>query len=75
MMRGLLLFSFVVIAGEQALADATKTPNVVLIYQNQLYHLATDPAEARNVWAEQPEIVKRLLAALEKTQKASRSRP
>ncbi|HNX33015.1 MAG TPA: arylsulfatase [Kiritimatiellia bacterium] len=42
--------------------------------QNQLYDLAADPAETHNLWAEQPDVVKRLGAELEKARAAPRSR-
>ncbi len=41
----------------------------------QLYNLADDPGETKNLCAEKPEIVARLKARLEKIQKAGRSRP
>ena len=43
--------------------------------QNQLYNLATDPGESKNLWAEQPEVVKRLSDVLAKARQASRTRP
>ena len=41
----------------------------------QLYNLADDPGEQRNLYAEHPEMVQRLTALLEKTQKEERSAP
>jgi arylsulfatase A len=41
----------------------------------QLYDLATDPSETKNVWLEHPEIVTRLSAKLSELQTSSRSRP
>jgi len=43
--------------------------------QNQLYNLADDPAETKNLWAEKPDIVKRLSEALAKARKDSQTRP
>ena len=40
----------------------------------QLYDLAHDPAETRNVWAEHPDIVARLQAQLDSVQRGSRTR-
>lgn len=40
----------------------------------QLFNLAEDPGERRNLYAEHPEIVARLQAALEKTKRDGRSR-
>jgi arylsulfatase A-like enzyme len=41
----------------------------------QLYRLADDPAETRNVWLERPEVVELLSAILEKAQADGRTRP
>ena len=41
----------------------------------QLYHLAEDPAEARELWAERPDIVAELTALLGKYKKEGRSVP
>jgi arylsulfatase A-like enzyme len=41
----------------------------------QLYHLADDPAEARNLWTEKPEIVAQLTALLEQYKTTGRSAP
>lgn len=41
----------------------------------QLFHLTGDAEETKNLYAEQPEVVKRLSALLEKYQKEGRSRP
>ena len=43
--------------------------------QNQLYNLADDPAETKNLWAEQPDVVKRLGAGLTKARQADHTRP
>lgn len=43
--------------------------------QNQLYNLADDPAETKNLWAENPDVVQRLTALLAKACKADRTRP
>lgn len=43
--------------------------------QNQLYNLADDPAETKNVWQENPEIVQRLTALLDKAKHDGRTRP
>ena len=42
--------------------------------QDQLYDLVADPAETKNLWAEHPDVVKRLGAELEKARAASRTR-
>ncbi len=41
----------------------------------QLYDLAADPAETRNVWLEHPDVVERLMGVLEKAQADGRTRP
>lgn len=41
----------------------------------ELYNLAADPAETRNLWASQPKVVQRLTALLERLQRDGRSRP
>ena len=43
--------------------------------QGQLYNLADDPDEKNNLWLEQPGIVNRLTALLEKYKSEGRSRP
>jgi arylsulfatase A len=43
--------------------------------KHQLYNLASDPAETKNIAAEQPDIVNELAAALSKVDKNGRSRP
>lgn len=43
--------------------------------QGQLYHLADDPGETNNLYVEQPEIVRRLQALLDRYRKTGRSRP
>jgi arylsulfatase A len=43
--------------------------------QGQLYNLAEDPGEQKNLWAEEPEVVKRLTALLERHQQQGHSRP
>jgi arylsulfatase A-like enzyme len=43
--------------------------------QNQLYNLAEDPAETKNVWAEKPDVVARLRALLAQARQADRTRP
>ncbi len=43
--------------------------------RGQLYHLGNDPAESRNLWLDEPEIVERLTALLNRYQRAGRSRP
>jgi len=42
--------------------------------KGQLYHLAKDPAESRNLYSQRPEIVKELTDLLEKYKAAGRSR-
>jgi arylsulfatase A len=41
----------------------------------ELYDIQRDPAEARNLYAEQPDVVARLSAELEQAQRAGRTRP
>jgi arylsulfatase A-like enzyme len=41
----------------------------------QLYHLAEDPGETRDLWAERPDVVMELTALLEKYKKEGRSAP
>ena len=41
----------------------------------QLYHLADDPGETKNLYLQQPEIVEQLAATLEKIRKAEKTRP
>ena len=41
----------------------------------QLYNLREDPSETRNLWAEQPEVVERLLHTLAECRRAGRSAP
>jgi arylsulfatase A-like enzyme len=43
--------------------------------RGQLYNLAEDPAEARDLWEQQPDIVHRLSALLEKYKREGRSAP
>lgn len=43
--------------------------------RGQLYNLAQDPAETRNVWSENPGVVAHLQARLEAVQRGSRTRP
>jgi len=43
--------------------------------QGQLYNIAQDPAEAKNLWLERQDIVKSLTALLEKQQSQGYSRP
>ena len=43
--------------------------------QGQLYNLASDPHEEKNLWLEKPDVVARLTALLEKYKKEGRSRP
>jgi len=43
--------------------------------QGQLYNLAVDPREEKNLWMEHPEVVARLTALLERYKKEGRSRP
>jgi arylsulfatase A len=40
----------------------------------QLYHLANDPAESKNLWLQKPEVVERLTRLLEKYKSEGRSR-
>ena len=40
----------------------------------QLYNLKDDPSEAKNVWADHPEVVKRLTAELNRLRDQGRSR-
>jgi arylsulfatase A-like enzyme len=43
--------------------------------QNQLYNLADDPAETKNLWSERPDVVKRLTALLAAARENSHTRP
>ncbi len=43
--------------------------------QGQLYNIAADPAESKNLWLERPDIVKSLTALLEKQQAQGYTRP
>ena len=43
--------------------------------EGQLYNLDDDPGEQKNLWAEQPEIVKRLSSVLERYKQQGHSRP
>ena len=43
--------------------------------EGQLYNLAEDPAETKNLYAERPDIVKRLTETMKQIQSAGRSRP
>jgi len=43
--------------------------------QNQLFNLADDPAETKNLWSEKPDVVKRLSALLAEARKNSHTRP
>ena len=51
------------------------TPAHAGLPEAQLYDLAADPAETRNLAAEQPDRVRRLRAALEKAVAAGRTTP
>ena len=43
--------------------------------QGQLYNLAVDPREEKNLWMDRPEVVARLTALLEKYKAEGHSRP
>ncbi|MCX6898089.1 MAG: hypothetical protein NT105_05240 [Verrucomicrobia bacterium] len=43
--------------------------------QNQLYNLADDPAETKNLWLEKPDVAKRLSALLAEARKNNHTRP
>lgn len=43
--------------------------------QNQLFDLANDPAETKNLWAERPDVAKRLKETLAKSRQTDRTRP
>jgi arylsulfatase A len=43
--------------------------------QGQLYNLQDDPPEQKNLWLQEPEIVERLSALLERYQQQGYSRP
>ncbi len=43
--------------------------------RNQLYNLVKDPAEAENVWEQNPDLVKRLTGLLQQAKAKGRSRP
>jgi arylsulfatase A-like enzyme len=55
--------------------DGAKAKKAEPENQNQLFDLAEDPAETKNLWDAHPEVVERLTALLEKTRKDGRSRP
>jgi arylsulfatase A len=55
--------------------DAAKAKKADAENQNQLYNLAEDPAETKNLWDAHPEVVKRLSTLLEKARKDGRTRP
>jgi arylsulfatase A-like enzyme len=65
------------IARNESLPEVRKSAQagVEIENQNQLYNLAADPAETRNVWAENPDIVERLTAMLATARDAGRTRP
>jgi len=42
--------------------------------RNQLYNLATDPAETKNLWAEHQDVVLRLTRLLAQARQADRTR-
>ena len=43
--------------------------------QNQLFNLATDPAEAKNLWDQHPDVVQNLTALLKQARSNNRTRP
>jgi arylsulfatase A-like enzyme len=43
--------------------------------EGQLYNLAADPGESRNLYAERPDVVRRLMALLERVRRQGKSRP
>ncbi|HWQ11043.1 MAG TPA: hypothetical protein VN436_18110, partial [Holophaga sp.] len=43
--------------------------------EGELYNIAEDPQETRNLWADKPDIVKSLTALLEQYRSDGRSRP
>jgi hypothetical protein len=43
--------------------------------QDQLFHLLEDPGEKQNLWAQRPEIAKRLTGLLARARAADRTRP
>ena len=61
----------------ESLTAATKAKQTKadLENQNQLYNLAEDPAESKNLWADWPDLVKRLSELLAKAKQDNRTRP
>ena len=59
-------------SGKKAKARQAKTDPE---NQNQLYNLADDPAETKNLWSEKPDVVKRLSTLLAEAKKTNRTRP
>lgn len=59
------------IEGNENLKAASGNPE----NRNQLYHLANDPSETKDLWNEQPAWVKRLSALLAKARQETRTRP
>lgn len=43
--------------------------------KNQLFNLATDPAEAKNLWDQHPDVVQHLMALLKRARTDNRTRP
>ena len=55
--------------------DRAQTIPASWYHDAELYALERDPREQTNLWLQQPEVVRRLTALLEKTQADGRSRP
>jgi arylsulfatase A-like enzyme len=76
---------FAIRAGEWKLIERTDVPEAKTgkgkkarpnpENQNQLYNLAADPAETKNLWSEKPDVVQRLTALLAEAKKNGRTRP
>jgi arylsulfatase A len=58
-----------ILAYDAAQTTGKKSAQVNPENQNQLYNLADDPAETKNLWSEKPDIVARLTALLAEARK------
>lgn len=60
---------------ENTETKGAKNAKAELENKNQLYNLAIDPSETKNLWNEEADIVERLTALLDKAKKDGRTRP